>query len=267
MNKALTRPVSIGNVVVGSDKFVVIAGPCSIESKEQLLNTANHVKKMGASILRGGMFKMRTHSETFQGLQTDAAPFIAEAKKITGMPFISEITDPRQIEFMNDIVDAFQVGSRNMYNYELLKELGKTQKPVLLKRAFSAFVDEWIGAAEYVAKGGNEKIIMCERGIRSFDKVTRNILDLSSAAIVQMETPFPVLIDPSHATGRPDLIPAMSRAAVAMGADGIMVEVHPQPKEALSDGFQALNFNAFSSLMDQINPFVAAAGKSLDANI
>lgn len=263
MKKVETRAVNIGNVVVGGSQFVVIAGPCSIESRDQFLNTAMHVKKMGATILRGGMFKMRTHSETFQGLKTAAAPLVQEIKQLTGMPFVSEITDPRQIDFLHDFVDAFQVGSRNMYNYELLKELGKTKKPVLLKRAFSAFVDEWIGASEYIASGGNENIIMCERGIRSFDKVTRNILDLSSAAIVQMETPFPVLIDPSHATGRPDLIPAMSRAAVAVGADGIMIEVHPEPKEALSDGFQALTFEAFSSLMDQINPFVSAAGKTL----
>lgn len=243
--------------------FFVMAGPCSIESPEQFLKVAEFVKAHGASFLRGGIHKMRTKPDTFQGVGDSALGWIYEVKKQVGLPLISEITDPRQVGSLSEVVDVFQVGSRNMYNYELLKELGTHPQPVMLKRGFSALIDEWVNAAKYVTQNEGAQVILCERGVRSFETKTRNMLDLAAVSYVKQNTELPVIVDPSHATGVPSLIAPMACAAIAAGADGIIVEVHPEPAKALSDGFQALDFAAFETLMAQIKPFLKAAGREL----
>ncbi len=258
---------SIGRLSLEPKKFYVIAGPCSIESPAQFEETAGFVKEHGASILRGGIYKMRTNPNSFQGVGAEALSWVSEIKNKMAMPLISEVTDPRQIAAFDQYVDGFQVGSRNMYNYELLKELGALNKPVLLKRGFSALLDEWLNAAKYIINGGNSNILLCERGIRTFETKMRNTLDLASVAYLKLNSPYPVIVDPSHGTGARDLITPMACAAVAAGADGIMVEVHPRPDQALSDGFQALNFDNFKTLMAQIKPFVEAAGKTLVTHV
>ena len=255
------KSVGIGPFSVGSSTFTIIAGPCSIESEEQFLSTARSVLNHGASIIRGGIYKMRTQADSFQGLREEAIPLVQKMKQETGAPFISEISDPRQIEKLLLVVDCFQVGSRNMYNYELLKELGKQDRPVLLKRGFSALIEEWVKAAEYIVLNGNENVILCERGIRCFEGPMRNTLDLSAVAYVKKHFPYPVIVDPSHGTGRHEIVTPMSKAAVACGADGLIIEVHPNPKEALSDGFQSLTPEAFKDLTTQLNPFIDLAGK------
>ncbi len=262
-SKPSTRPVQIGPVTIGGPEFTVIAGPCSIESPEQFLETALAVKSAGAVLLRGGIWKLRTSPKTFQGLGNDAFAFIKDVLKTTNMQLVSEVTDPRQIEQLNDYVSMFQVGSRNMHNYALLKELGQTRKPVLLKRGFAAFVDEWIKAADYVVMGGNENVILCERGIRTFETTTRNTLDLNSVIYAKARTPFPVIVDPSHAIGVREFVPALSLAAAAAGADGIIVEVHPRPEQALSDGMQALTIDDFSRLMKKVESVLTALDRPL----
>lgn len=244
--------VKIGQTEIGGGNFAVIAGPCSVESLDQFKTTAHAVLQAGANLLRGGMFKMRTNPNSFQGLGNSAYEIVRIVKEQTGLPFVSEITDPRQVGEMAEIVDMFQIGSRNMYNYSLLKELGQVQKPVFLKRGFSATVDEWLHAADYVTKAGNPNVVLCERGIRTFENKTRNTLDLNSVAYIKAHTAFPVVVDPSHGTGRPELIKPLAKAAAALGADGIMVEVHPCPAEAKSDGFQALTPEQFSELMQEV---------------
>lgn len=263
LKDAKTVNVTIGNHVVGDSTFTVIAGPCSIESEEQFLNTAKAVTSQGASVVRGGIYKMRTQPDAFQGLGEQALTWVEQMKSDLKVPFIAEITDPRQVEKLLNVVDCFQVGSRNMYNYELLKELARYDKPVLLKRGFSALVKEWLKAADYLVQGGNDQVILCERGIRAFEGPMRNTLDLAAVAYVKAHTSFPVIVDPSHGTGRPELIAPMAKAAVACGADGIMVEVHPQPEQALSDGFQALDFQDFSDLMNQMKPYLSVVNKNL----
>ncbi|MEZ4872964.1 MAG: 3-deoxy-7-phosphoheptulonate synthase [Bdellovibrionales bacterium] len=247
-----TNAVKIGNIEIGGSAFVTVAGPCSVESLDQLQQTASFVQGQGASILRGGLFKLRTRPDSFQGLGVEGFDIVHQVKNETGMPYISEITDTRQVEELAEVVDAFQVGSRNMHNYALLKELGKTQKPILLKRGFSGLIDEWIHAADYIASGGNENVILCERGIRTFETKTRNTFDINAIAYIKQFTPFPIIADPSHGTGMRELVTPIALAAVAAGADGMIVEVHPNPKEALSDGYQALNFEDFNQLMNQV---------------
>jgi 3-deoxy-7-phosphoheptulonate synthase len=258
-----SHKVKVGSVTIGGPEFTVIAGPCSIESRSQFLETATEVKKAGASILRGGIFKLRTSSKAFQGLGAEAYDFIPEVCKLTQMGLVSEVTDARQIEELHDLVDMFQVGSRNMHNYSLLKELGQTKKPILLKRGFSALIDEWIKAADYIIQGGNENVILCERGIRTFETATRNTLDLNAVAYIKHNTQLPVIVDPSHAVGISALVPDLAIAAAAMGCDGIIVEVHPRPAEALSDGMQALTPPQFKIMMDKINKILTALGRSL----
>lgn len=258
-----TRPVKILNQVVGGEKFVVIAGPCSIESREQFMTAARGVQDAGATLLRGGIYKMRTDPKSFQGLGREAFEIIKEIRKETGMGLVSEVTDPRQISDLMDVVDAFQVGSRNMHNYYLLKELGQVGKPILLKRGFSGLIKEWILAAEYVVSAGNPNVILCERGIRTFETTTRNTLDLNAVAYVKAHTGFPVLVDPSHGTGLRELIAPMSWAAAAAGADGLLIEVHPEPKEAKSDGFQALSLNDFDILMVRLKRILAAMDRPI----
>lgn len=232
--------------------FELIAGPCAIESEELFFQIAREVKKHGATGLRGGIYKMRTQAKSFQGLQQEGLAIAHRVKSQVGLPLIVEVTDVRQIEALEPFVDVFQVGARNMYQYELLKELGKTRTPVLLKRGFMAYFEEWLGATEYILQGGNEHIILCERGIRTFETCPRNTLDLAAIPLLKKRCPFPVWIDPSHAAGRRDLVIPLALAATAAGADGLLIEVHPKPEEALSDGPQALTFEDLAQLIPQI---------------
>ena len=257
------KPVKVGKIVVGGPDFAVIAGPCSIESQNQFSETANFVKSHGAAFLRGGIWKLRTSAESFQGLGASAFDFIKEICQQVDLPLCSEVTDARQIEWVDDIVSVYQVGSRNMHNYELLKELGKTNKPILLKRGFAALVDEWIKAADYIIRGGNDQVILCERGIRTFETSTRNTLDLNSVVYLKQFTNFPVIVDPSHAVGLRSLVPALAYASAAAGADGIIVEVHPRPHEALSDGPQALTFDDFEVLMKKTESLLSIFEKKV----
>lgn len=248
-----TRTVKVGDLAVGAGSLTVIAGPCSIESKDQFTRIAQAVNQNGAQILRGGIFKLRTRPDTFQGLGHSAYDLVKQVKSSLNMPFISEVTDPRQIGDLMDIVDVFQVGSRNMHNYALLKELGLTKKPVLLKRGFSGLIDEWVHAADYIQQGGNDQVILCERGIRTFENKTRNTMDINAIAWVKQNTDYPIIADPSHGTGVRELVEPIALAAIAAGADGLMVEVHDEPEKALSDGFQALTLKDFEQLMSKAN--------------
>ena len=233
-------------------EFSLIAGPCSIETYEAFRKVAVEVKRLGATALRGGIFKMRTRVDTFQGLGAEAIDIVKSVKAEVQLPFVSEITDPRQIEILDEVVDVFQVGARNMYNYELLKELGKIHKPVLLKRGLSAYLDELLAASEYLLRAGNSQVILCERGIRTFEHVTRNTLDLSAVPYLQKKSGLPVIVDPSHGTGVRALVTPMCWAAAAAGADGIMVEVHPEPDSALSDEEQALTLEDFENMVPRL---------------
>ena len=257
----MTKPVQVGPTLVGADRFTVVAGPCAIETREQVLAVARHVAAAGASAIRGGVFKMRTDPRSFQGLGPEALAHVDEVRRETGLPFIIEVASLEQVEVLAGHADAFQVGSRSMHNYYLLKELGCMRTPVLLKRGFAARLREWLLAAEYVQAGGNEAVILCERGIRTFEIDTRNTLDLAGAVWARQQSHFPVLVDPSHATGSPELIGPMCLAAAAAGLDGVMVEVHSDPAAALADGFQALTPDRFSGIIRQLNPVLAALGK------
>lgn len=265
MNRTNTvvLPYLGGTLTIGRGPIVVAAGPCSIESADHMAISGARARSSGATLYRGGIFKMRTSPTSFQGLGYPALDFIASAKQKMGLPFISEITDPRQIEAMLSVVDIFQVGSRNMYNYELLKELGRGQTPVLLKRAMSATIDEWIKAADYVVQGGNSSVILCERGIRTFETATRNTLDLNAVAYVKAHTNFPIFADPSHGTGRADLVAPMARAAVAAGADGLLIEAHDHPSCALSDADQAIGFDELAELVKSLEPVARAIGREI----
>lgn len=259
----ITQPVAIGAACFGASRFGIIAGPCAVESRERLMAIAHHVQRHGAAAVRGGVFKVRTDPRSFQGLGADALPYLDEVRRELGLPFIVEITAPDQVETLADHADAFQVGSRNMHNSYLLRELGRTRIPILLKRGFAAQLKEWLLAAEYVVAGGNHAVILCERGIRTFESETRNTLDLAGAVWARQHSPFPVLIDPSHATGRPELIGPMCLAAAAAGLDGILVEVHDSPADALSDGFQALTLDQFAQVTTQLGPVLRSVGRTL----
>lgn len=258
-----TVPVKIGQQVIGGAEFAVIAGPCSIESAEHFREVATRVQQSGAVLLRGGMFKLRTSPDSFQGLGPDAYQLVKKIKQEVGLGFVSEVTDPRQIDAFAPLVDAFQVGSRNMHNYDLLKELGRTRIPVLLKRGFSGLIKEWLLAAEYIIRGGNDQVVLCERGIRTFETATRNTFDLNAVAYIKEHTHFPIIADPSHATGESALVAPMALAAAAAGADGLMIEVHPRPQEALSDGFQALTYSQFDQLMIQLSQLLPVVGREM----
>ncbi len=255
--------LSAGISAFTGKNFAVIAGPCSIESEAQFREVAQFVAHQGATHLRGGLYKLRTSPDSFQGMGADAFDLALKVRAEIRKPFISEVTDTRDIERMDPVVDFFQVGSRNMHNYALLKELGRTQKPVILKRGFAGLIDEWLFAAEYIRKAGNHNVILCERGIRTFETATRNTLDLNAVAYIKQNSDLPIIVDPSHGTGATNLVKPMALAAVAAGADGIMVEVHPRPSEALSDGFQALNFEQFAGLMNDLKPLLKMFGKQL----
>lgn len=259
----MANVVEIGSYKIGDGKFYVMAGPCSIESKEQFADTAEGVKKSGAHMLRGGVYKLRTSPDSFQGLGSKAFNMATEVKTQLNMPFISEVTDPRQISDLLNVVDVFQVGSRNMHNYDLLKELGKTKTPVLLKRGFSGRIEEWLKAAQYITAGGNKDVMLCERGIRTFETATRNTFDINAIAYIKQNTDFPIIADPSHGVGVKNLITPVALAAAAAGADGMIVETHINPSEALSDKHQALNLNEFESLMLQIKRVLNALDRDL----
>ena len=255
--------IDVGGVTVGGDEVVVMAGPCAVESEEQMEASAAHVAAHGATFLRGGAFKPRTSPYSFQGLGPDGLRILSEAARRHGLRAITEVMEVGQIEDVYDYADVFQVGARNMQNFNLLKELGKTDKPVFLKRGASATVDEWLMSAEYVMAGGNPNVILCERGIRTFETYTRNTLDLSAVPVVKKKSHLPVFADPSHGTGIRGKVTPMARAAVAAGADGLMIETHPDPPSALSDGPQSLFFDQFAELMRQIRLIAHAIGRTV----
>lgn len=255
--------IPFGAMELGGPEFGVIAGPCSVESLENTLEIARHVVAQGGRGLRGGAFKPRTSPYSFQGLGQEGLEILAQARKETGLPVVTEVMDTRQVERVAEFADALQVGARNMQNFPLLTEVGRTHRAVLLKRGMSATVKDLLLAAEYIVAQGNMNVILCERGIRTFETATRNTFDLAAIPLLKKETHLPVVADPSHGAGRRDLVHALSYAAVAAGADGILVEVHPDPETALSDGEQTLNFSEFDDLMRGLRPFAAAAGRTM----
>jgi 3-deoxy-7-phosphoheptulonate synthase len=245
--------VNVSGVEIGRD-FVVIAGPCSVESEVQILDTARAVRAAGADMLRGGAFKPRTSPYAFQGLGIQGLKILEKAKKETGLPIVTEVVDPRDVSWVAEFADVLQIGTRNMQNFSLLKEVGRAGRPVLLKRGMYSTLEEWLNCAEYVLSEGNPDVILCERGIRTFETYTRNTLDLSAVPAIKELSHLPIIIDPTHSTGRISLIPSMSMAAVAAGADGMMVEVHPKPEEALCDAGQALTPDMFAYMMQRLRP-------------
>ncbi|HEY2802116.1 MAG TPA: 3-deoxy-7-phosphoheptulonate synthase [Chthoniobacterales bacterium] len=263
-NGAAPPAIAIGNVKFGHSQHVVlISGPCSVESREQLLSIAGSVKKAGARVLRGGAFKPRTSPYSFQGLGEDGLRFLAEARAETGLPIITEIMDTRDLAMIEKYADCLQIGSRNMQNFSLLKEVGRSRLPVMLKRGFSATINDLLMSAEYILAEGNPNVLLCERGIRTFETMTRNTLDLNAVPILKAKTRLPVVVDPTHGIGLRDYIPQMSLAAVAAGADGLMIEVHDEPERARSDGDQALVPEVFDDLVRRIRAVAAAVGRNV----
>ncbi|MCS5695739.1 3-deoxy-7-phosphoheptulonate synthase [Desulfofundulus thermocisternus] len=254
--------VRVGGAAIGGNQLVVIAGPCAVESREQLLAAAHRVRQAGAVILRGGAFKPRTSPYSFQGLEEEGLKLLAEAARQTGLATVTEVVDEYSLELAVQYVDMLQVGARNMQNFRLLQAVGRSGKPVLLKRGLSATVEEWLMAAEYIMSEGNEQIVLCERGIRTFEQSTRNTLDLSAVPLVKSLSHLPVIVDPSHATGDRRLVGPMARAAVAAGADGLLIEVHPEPARALCDGPQSLTPAQFAALMEELRAVAAAVGRA-----
>ena len=242
--------------------FFLIAGPCSVESEEQILEIAKFLRQKGIKYLRGGAFKPRTSPYSFQGLQEQGIELLKKVKKQTGLRIVTEVMDTKDIDLISSCADILQVGARNMHNFSLLKELGKTKKPILLKRGLAATIEEFLYAAEYILKEGNQNVILCERGIRTFETFTRNTLDLSAIPLIKSITELPIIVDPSHGTGVKELITPMSKAAIAAGADGLIIEVHNNPQEALSDKGQSLNFQEFSLLLKEINPYLKLNNKN-----
>jgi 3-deoxy-7-phosphoheptulonate synthase len=255
--------IDVDGVPVGGEKFTMMAGPCSVESEEQLISTARAVKAAGATILRGGAFKPRTSPYEFQGLGKEGLRLLSLAKRETGLKIITEVLSERHVEEVATHADILQIGARNAQNFQLLIECARTRKPILLKRGLSERIDEWLLAAEYILSEGNPNVFFCERGIRTFETHTRNTLDLSAVAIAKKESHLPVIVDPSQGCGRADLVRALCRGAVALGADGLLVEVHPHPAEALSDGQQQIDFAGFTDLVKELQPFFAAVGKTI----
>ncbi|MGQ9780145.1 MAG: 3-deoxy-7-phosphoheptulonate synthase [Bacillota bacterium] len=253
--------IRIGEVVIGGPRVVVIAGPCAVESEEQILATARAVKAAGAEMLRGGAFKPRTSPYAFQGLEEEGLKLLAKARAETGLPIVTEVMNPRDVELVAAYADVIQIGARNMQNFTLLREVGRCKQPVLLKRGLAATIEEWLMAAEYILSEGNYEVILCERGIRTYETATRNTLDISAVPIIKRQSHLPIVVDPSHGTGKRQLVLPMARAAVAAGADGIMVEVHPTPEKALSDGPQSLSLEEFAEMMAALRPVAAAVGR------
>ena len=254
---------SVGSTKIGPNNITIMSGPCAVETEEQLLKIAHAVKKSGATILRGGAYKPRTSPYSFQGLEVEGLKYMQTAAKETGLATICEVTSAHAVESAEQYVSMLQVGARNMQNFELLKEVGRTGMPVLLKRGLSATIDEWLNAAEYIMASGNSKVALCERGIRTFETATRNTLDLSAVCVLKEKTHLPVIVDPSHATGVRAYVEPLAKAAIACGADGLMIEVHNDPAHALSDGPQSLNFEQFDSVMNNIKPYIELSGRTL----
>ena len=255
--------VDIGGHKIGGGHFAVIAGPCSVESEEQIISVARDVHESGAGLLRGGAFKPRTSPYAFQGMRAEGLELLRKAREATGMPIVTEIMNTEHIPMFSD-VDVIQVGARNMQNFELLKELGKLKKPILLKRGLSATIEEWLMSAEYIMSEGNENVILCERGIRTFETSMRNTLDISAVPMLKAKTHLPVVVDPSHAAGLSWMVEPLAMAAIAAGADGLMIEVHNDPAHAKSDGAQSLTPAAFDALMKKAAPALSFFGKTLN---
>ena len=256
--------VKVKGVTIGGKEVIVMAGPCVVENEQQIFKTARQVKALGAKVLRGGAFKPRTSPYSFQGLGEKGLKLLAEAGKENGLVIVTEVMSVNQIDLVAEYTDIFQVGARNMQNFVLLKELGKTKKPILLKRGVSAFLEELLLSAEYILSQGNSKVILCERGIRTFENYTRNTLDLSAVPALKQLSHLPVIVDPSHGTGRWKLVSPMAKAAIAAGADGLIIEVHPEPKSSLSDGVQTLKFDTFTQLVKELKPIIQAVGREFD---
>lgn len=253
--------IRVGSYEIGPRTLTIMAGPCAIESRDQLMQTARGVRAAGAALVRGGAYKPRTSPYSFQGLEEEGLQYMKEAREETGCAVICEVTSARAIENAVKYVDMLQIGARNMQNFELLKEAGRAGLPVLLKRGISATIDEWLNAAEYIMAEGNENVVLCERGIRTFETATRNTLDLSAVPVLKEKTHLPVIVDPSHATGVRAYVAPLAKAAVAAGADGLMIEVHPNPEKALSDGPQSLTIPQFQTLCQQLKPYALLAGR------
>jgi 3-deoxy-7-phosphoheptulonate synthase len=255
--------IQVGNLQIGGGTFSVIAGPCSVESAEQMQSVAQSILQSGACMMRGGAYKPRTSPYDFQGLEKQGLALLCAARKAAHLPIISEIVSTRHLEMFEETVDIIQIGARNMQNYDLLKEVGKTSKPILLKRGLSSTIQEWLMSAEYIMSKGNENVILCERGIRTFETMTRNTLDLSAIPVIRQISHLPIVVDPSHATGHASLVPPLSMAALAAGADGLIVEVHNDPPNALCDGPQSLTLEQFDSLMQSLRPLASVLGKKM----
>jgi len=255
----MTRQIKIDeDSYIGGNEFIIIAGPCAVESEKQMDIIGREFYRLGIRIIRGGAFKPRTNPASFQGLGFEGLKILKSLRDSYGFKILSEILDPRDVERAYEYIDIYQIGSRNMQNYALLKEVGKQDKPVLLKRGMNATYDEWINASEYISQEGNHNIILCERGIRTFNSYTRNTLDLMSVPVMKYKTEYPVIVDPSHGTGRRNLILPAAKAALAIGANGVLIEVHPEPEKALSDGYQSLSLEEFKKLLEEINAMKSA---------
>ncbi|MCW5933915.1 MAG: 3-deoxy-7-phosphoheptulonate synthase [Fimbriimonadia bacterium] len=255
--------IPLGDVEIGGDTCVIMAGPCTVESEQQILEAAQAVKAAGAHILRGGAYKPSTSPYSFHGMGIKGLELLATARDATGLKVITEVMDPRNVEQVCEFADILQIGTRNMQNYDLLREVGRAKKPVMLKRGMWAQYEEWLQAAEYIWIGGNEQIILCERGVRTFETYTRNTLDLNAVPAIKELSHLPIMIDPSHGTGRASLVPSMCKAALAAGADGLMVEVHPNPAKAIKDGAQSLTQAAFHQLVDELKVLADALGRTI----
>jgi len=255
--------IKVGEITIGGEELVVMAGPCAVESEEQVLETARTVKAAGAHILRGGAFKPSTSPYSFRGLGEEGLKILAQARKETGMPIITEVITPEDVELVARYADILQVGARNMQNFILLDEVGKVNKPIMLKRGMSATIQEWLLSAEYILSQGNRQVLLCERGIRTFETYTRNTMDISAIPVIEKVSHLPIIADPSHGTGKWYLVAPVALAAVAAGADGVMIEVHPSPDHALKDGAQSLTFDNFQRLMEQLVNVAASVGRRM----
>jgi 3-deoxy-7-phosphoheptulonate synthase len=265
--KDFDTTIKVKDIIIGGKEVIVMAGPCVVENEQQIFETAYQVKTLGAKILRGGAFKPRTSPYSFQGLGEEGLKLLAQAGKETGLAVVTEVMSVNQIDLIAKYTDIFQVGARNMQNFVLLKELGKIKKPILLKRGLSATIEELLLSAEYILSQGNYEVILCERGIRTFENYTRNTLDLSAIPAIKRLSHLPVIVDPSHATGRWRLVSPMAKAAIAAGADGLLIEVHPDPKSSLSDGAQSLKLNTFAQLMKELRPIIQAVGREFGSSL
>ncbi|WP_406608187.1 3-deoxy-7-phosphoheptulonate synthase [Candidatus Infernicultor aquiphilus] len=265
--KDFDTTIKVKDIIIGGKEVIVMAGPCVVENEQQIFETAHQVKASGAKILRGGAFKPRTSPYSFQGLGEEGLKLLAQAGKENGLAVVTEVMSVNQIDLIAKYTDIFQVGARNMQNFVLLTELGKTKKPILLKRGMSATIEEFLLSAEYILSEGNYEVILCERGIRTFENYTRNTLDLSAIPAIKRLSHLPIIVDPSHATGRWRLVSPMAKAAIAAGADGLIIEVHPDPKSSLSDGAQSLQLDTFAQLMKELRPIIQAVGREFGSSL